>query len=117
MTRVLVLALMAFTASPSESLLRATIATSAPEAANRVATASPIPLLPPVTMAERPERLISMTDSHDPRSGTASFLAIVRERPKGSSGPGTPAGDDAVDFLARRRARRLVVEQHLGLPF
>jgi len=38
-------------------------ATSAPEAANRVATARPMPLLPPVTMAVRPERLISNSSS------------------------------------------------------
>src|SRR5205085_2188395 len=39
---------------------RATIATSAPEAAKRVAIASPIPFEPPVTMAERPLREMSM---------------------------------------------------------
>ena len=38
---------------------RATMATSAPDAANRVATASPTPLLPPVTTAALPARLIS----------------------------------------------------------
>src|SRR3984893_3866100 len=51
---------MVATASLSGPSVRATMATSAPEAANRVATAKPIPLLPPVTMAVRPERLISI---------------------------------------------------------
>src|SRR5262249_25491192 len=39
------------------------MATSAPEAANRVATARPIPLLPPVIIAARRERLISIASS------------------------------------------------------
>src|ERR1700716_2406637 len=40
------------------------MATSAPEAANCAATASPMPLLPPVTMAARPARetCISVSD-------------------------------------------------------
>src|ERR1700675_540561 len=58
MTRVWVDFLIAAIPSLSGSSVRATIATSAPEAANRVATAKPIPLLPPVTIAARPERLI-----------------------------------------------------------
>src|SRR5690242_4770585 len=40
------------------------MATSAPDAANLRATASPTPLLPPVTMAARPARLISIPASH-----------------------------------------------------
>src|SRR5579859_3200821 len=60
MTRLWVDRLIAATASLSGSGLRAMMATSAPEAANRVATAKPMPLLPPVTIAARPDRLISM---------------------------------------------------------
>src|ERR1700688_4050275 len=60
MTRLWVDFLIVPTASLSGPSVRATMATSAPEAANRVATAKPIPLLPPVTMAVRPERLISI---------------------------------------------------------
>src|SRR5262249_56991126 len=45
------------------SAVRATRATSAPEAANRAATARPIPLLPPVTIAARRKRLISIASS------------------------------------------------------
>src|SRR6516164_10845604 len=58
MTRLWLDFLIAATPSLSGSPVRATIATSAPETANRVATAKPIPLLPPVTIAARPERLI-----------------------------------------------------------
>jgi len=50
-----VFAIAAFAAS-SASRPRPMMATSAPDCANRVATARPMPLLPPVTMAERPER-------------------------------------------------------------
>src|SRR5580658_11343209 len=64
MTRAWVVFLIAATPSLSGSPVRATIATSAPEAAKRVATAKPIPLLPPVTIAARPERLISIASSH-----------------------------------------------------
>src|SRR6516225_11111043 len=63
MTRLWLDFLIAATPSLSGSPVRATIATSAPEAANRVATAKPIPLLPPVTIAARPERLIFMASS------------------------------------------------------
>src|SRR5215470_12856197 len=59
-TRPPPLAPIALAASSSASRPRATIATSAPEAANRVAIASPIPLLAPVTTAVRPARLISI---------------------------------------------------------
>src|SRR6516162_11703656 len=51
---------MVLTASSSASRPRATMATSAPEAANRFAMASPIPLLPPVITAVRPARLTSI---------------------------------------------------------
>src|SRR5215472_2870077 len=47
---------MLFAASSSAARPRATIATSAPEAAIRLATPSPIPLLPPVITAARPDR-------------------------------------------------------------
>src|SRR5215471_9489870 len=63
MTRDWVDLRIAATASSSGSAVRATMATSAPEAANRVATARPIPLLPPVTIAARRKRLISITSS------------------------------------------------------
>src|SRR5215468_4311748 len=63
MTRDWVDLRMAATASLSGSAVRATMATSAPEAANRAATAKPIPLLPPVTIAARRERLISIASS------------------------------------------------------
>src|ERR1700683_1279951 len=63
MTRVRVDLRIAATASLSGSAVRATIATSAPEAANRDATAKPTPLLPPVTIAARLERLISIASS------------------------------------------------------
>src|SRR6516165_2260143 len=63
MTRPWLDFLIVATPSLSGSPVRATIATSAPEAANRVATAKPIPLLPPVTIAARPERLIFTTPS------------------------------------------------------
>src|SRR4051794_8102415 len=49
-----------FTAASSASRPRAMIATSAPDCAKRVATPSPMPLLPPVTMAERPDKLTSI---------------------------------------------------------
>ena len=84
MTRPLAVFLIAATASSSVSLPRATMATSAPDCAKRVATAKPMPLLPPVTMAERPERLISMTKLPAiPHAGTASFLALSEEDRKG----------------------------------
>src|SRR5262249_7679952 len=51
---------MALTASSSASRPRAMMATSAPEAANRLAMASPIPLLAPVMTAVRPARLTSI---------------------------------------------------------
>src|SRR5262245_16513435 len=63
MTRLWLDFLIAATASLSGSAVRATMATSAPEAANRAATARPIPLLPPVTTAARRERLISIASS------------------------------------------------------
>src|ERR1700722_14912331 len=58
-TRPRALASMVGSAWSRPSRPRATIATSAPQAANRVATASPTPLLPPVITAQRPVRLIS----------------------------------------------------------
>src|ERR1043166_558390 len=58
---------MDVTAASSASRPRATIATSAPEAAKRVAIARPMPLLPPVTMAERP--LSEMSMYFDPAGG------------------------------------------------
>src|SRR5215469_13319495 len=75
MTRPWLDFLIAATPSLSGSPVRATIATSAPEVANRVATAKPIPLLPPVTIAARPERLIFMTSSQ-----TRVTAAPTRER-------------------------------------
>src|ERR1700716_2750064 len=54
---------MLLAASSSAPRPRAMIATSAPEAANRVAIASPMPLLPPVMTAVRPARLISIPSS------------------------------------------------------
>src|SRR5215472_19369436 len=75
MTRDWVDLRIAATASLSGFPVRATMATSAPEAANRVATAKPIPLLPPVTIAARPERLIFMTSSQ-----TRVTAAPTRER-------------------------------------
>src|SRR5215470_5939305 len=63
MTRDWVDLRIAATASLSGSAVRATMATSAPEVANRAATARPIPLLPPVTIAARRERLISIASS------------------------------------------------------
>src|SRR5258708_4456849 len=58
-TRPRALAPMVASARSRPSRPRATMTTSAPEAANRVATASPMPLLPPVTTATRPARSIS----------------------------------------------------------
>src|SRR4029079_7777145 len=112
MTRALAFFLIATTASSSDSLPRATMATSAPDCAKRVATARPMPLLPPVTMAERPERLISMKRSHDPANWDRAIPSVVAERRKGSSG--VLPRHDAVDFLARRRADRLLAGQPLG---
>src|SRR5260370_13803138 len=57
---------MVLTARSRPSRPRATMATSAPDAANLVATASPTPLLPPVITAERPARLISTFPSLAP---------------------------------------------------
>src|SRR6478735_8049771 len=110
MTRALAFFLIAATASSSVSLPRAKMATSAPDCAKRVATARPMPLLPPVTMAERPDRVISIANSHGPAQGTA-IPSVAGEPRKGPSGD--LAGDDAMDGLARRCALRLVVEQHL----
>src|SRR5436190_24080482 len=88
-TRALADVLIAATASSSASLPRAKIATSAPDAANRVATAKPMPLLPPATMAERLFKLISMA---------ISLTHFARHH--------------TMDFLARRLAHRFIVEQH-----
>src|SRR4029079_5066578 len=100
MTRALAGFLIAATASSSASLPRAKIATSAPDWAKRVATARPMPLLPPVTMAERPERLISMRYSRDPGHRDRPIPSVVGERRKEPSR--VLARDDAVDFLAGR---------------
>ena len=104
--------LIVATASSSASLPRATMATSAPDCASasrREADA----LLPPVTMAVRPERLISIRSPHDPRWGPRySWRLPGSKRRKGSSRD--LARHDAMDFLARGCADRLVVEQHLG---
>ena len=54
MTRAALAAPMLLAAASSASRPRATIATSAPDCAKRVATPNPIPLLPPVTMAVFP---------------------------------------------------------------
>src|SRR5580693_5692938 len=54
---------MALTAWSRPARPRATMATSAPDPANLVATARPTPLLPPVTTAARPARLISIPPS------------------------------------------------------
>src|SRR3954451_15324006 len=112
-TRPFAVFLIAATASSSVSLPRATIATSAPDCAKRVATARPIPLLPPVTMALRPERLISIPRTpHDPTDGDRAIPSVLEERRKGSSHD--LARNDAMDFLARGRTDRFVIEQHLG---
>src|ERR1700704_5409153 len=63
---------MVLIAASRPSRPRATMATSAPDAANLVATASPIPLLPPVTTAERPTRLISTI----PLPGSSNDLSL-----------------------------------------
>src|SRR5882724_11891909 len=54
---------IALTASSSVSRPRAMIATSAPEPANLLAIANPIPLLAPVITADRPARLMSIACS------------------------------------------------------
>ena len=113
MTRALAVFLIAATASSSASLPRATMATSAPDCAKRVATARPMPLLPPVTMAERPERLISMKRSHDPADWDRAIPSVVGGATERVIAAFLPR-HDAVDFLARRCADRLVVEQRLG---
>src|SRR5262249_9931742 len=77
MTRDWVDLRIAETASLSGSAVRATMATSAPEAANRAATARPIPLLPPVTIAARCERLISITSSQTRVSAVPHSKAIL----------------------------------------
>src|SRR5262245_53276758 len=59
-TRPLAPAPIALTAASSASRPRAAIRTSAPEAANLVAIARPRPLLPPVTIADRLVRSMSM---------------------------------------------------------
>src|SRR5215470_15192383 len=59
---------IALAASSRPARPRATMATSAPDAANRVATASPIPLLPPVMMAARPVRSIFMSSLPAPQN-------------------------------------------------
>src|SRR4051812_46118323 len=86
-TRALLLSLavfaMAATASSSVSLPRATMATSAPDCAKRVATAKPMPLLPPVTIAERPERVISMKRSHDPHIGDRAIPSVAGRQSEG----------------------------------
>src|SRR4029078_7463156 len=59
-TSALVPDLISPTASSSDVRGRATIATSPPDSAKRLAIAKPMPLEPPVTMAERPESEISI---------------------------------------------------------
>src|SRR6185295_7600984 len=105
MTRALADFLIAATASSSVSLPRARIATSAPDAANRVATARPMPLLPPVTMAERLCRLISMTISRAPPYPPAAAQGYGPSRSL-RNGSTVLSRDDAVDRLAGRQAHR-----------
>src|ERR1700692_410646 len=105
MTRVWVDFLMAATASLSGPSVRATMATSAPEAANRVATAKPIPLLPPVTMAVRPERLISIVFLEKARrDDRADFdFATPSGTASGTLRPAAFARTPAGRWLPRRR--------------
>src|SRR5262249_14743106 len=73
------------TAASSASRPRATIATSAPDAANRVATANPIPLLPPVTMAVRPTRLMSIRSPQPVSDISRRGRVLQRPRPRGKA--------------------------------
>src|SRR5215510_8031694 len=73
---------MVLTASSSASRPRATMATSAPEAANRFAMASPMPLLPPVITAVRPARLTSIR--------ILPLAPAQRARPASPTVPGAP---------------------------
>src|SRR5271169_1385347 len=91
MTRVWVDFRIAATASLSGPSVRATMATSAPEAANRVATAKPSPLLPPVTMAVRPERLISIVFPLTPAISLRRLIPL-QERARAVDGAGLQLG-------------------------
>src|SRR5215211_6084577 len=66
---------IAFLAVSSTSMRRARIATSAPDSASRVATASPRPRLPPVTRAVRLSRRISIARTP---TGALSLAAFHR---------------------------------------
>src|SRR5215467_9967100 len=88
---------MALTASSSASRPRATMATSAPEAANRVAIASPIPLLAPVITAVRPARLTSMdTSPLAPREPARPSSPTVPDAPGKAVGDSKPHGEPEV---------------------
>ena len=79
-TRERALAPMVLSARSRASRPRATMATSAPDAANLVATASPMPLLPPVTTAALPARLISTFPSLVPRMNSHYRAVRVEQR-------------------------------------
>src|SRR5262245_62031039 len=74
-TRPLAPAPIDLTAASSASRPRAAISTSAPEPAKRVAIPKPRPLLPPVTMAERPVRLMSIEQT--PVDATLVYSLLV----------------------------------------
>src|SRR5262245_25134892 len=94
--------------------------TSAPDFANCVATARPIPLLPPVTMADRPARLMSIqylpcapAPDLGPLAATSPLFRSARGR---TSTPGVGAGqpNDSADAIIRRRAIRFRARTQAG---
>src|SRR5690349_14280259 len=110
-------------ASSSASLPRETTATSQPSAARAAATASPMPRLPPVTIARLPVNWRSMSPPHT-RRGRAARPRSARQEPPDVLGlpevPGVvvdhgdqpdPAGDRrvpvVVDHLVELLGREL----------
>src|ERR1041385_6883054 len=106
-TCALVPLLIWLTASSSAARPRATIATSPPDSAKRRPIAKPMPLEPPVTMAERPLREISMScpiGSSCPASCRASApLVPSKEDVDGRDKPGHDELRDLPHRLVRLR--------------
>src|SRR5712671_1770072 len=88
---------MVCTASSIAARPRATIATSAPDAANWVAIARPSPLEPPVMMAARPAREICMGASPSEDNGRPAS-AGARSLYQGSSALPLVGALDSVFF-------------------
>ncbi len=85
------------------------IATSAPDLANCEATAKPMPLLPPVTTAERPARVISMNASPNVRCqprlrATMRWMALPDDALVTPSSSRMSAAESAPDTMLRSNA-------------